>query len=56
VYGLEELLIVNRSIIVCLGMEQADIHATRYRNSLTAVFSIVKNLMGGFEKRKLFSS
>ena len=35
-------------------MQQQDISATRYRNALTTVFPIVKNLMGGFGKRKLF--
>ncbi|CAM4796663.1 unnamed protein product [Rotaria magnacalcarata] len=33
------------------GMRQEDISATRYRNSLTTVFPIVENLMGGFGKR-----
>ncbi|CAF2145356.1 unnamed protein product [Rotaria magnacalcarata] len=32
------------------GMRQEDISATRYRNSLTTVFPIVENLMGGFGK------
>ncbi|CAF2872745.1 unnamed protein product, partial [Rotaria sp. Silwood2] len=32
-------------------MRQEDISATRYRNSLTTVFSIVENLMDGFGKR-----
>ncbi|CAF3564307.1 unnamed protein product [Rotaria sordida] len=33
------------------GMRQEHISATRYRNSLTTIFPIVENLIGGFGKR-----